>query len=230
MEAPGLLSSRCTTSSRGSRSLAPGLPALDNSGHRHRRSPASSKNSFEQGNQIMEVLFINTSDVNTNVSKFSLPLSSQVNGVRTREAAPRSPGPVKNAPVARPRRIHILIRDAAPSTSSEGQGRDTAFEEAECWSQSEEEEEAGGGNPAPAAVTRDGNLASGRHRYRQCSHSAHGHNKQQTHARTAMTADSALSTAWWREWSDFMNQTAPVHHNMDRNVIKADRRRLCRGC
>ena len=37
-----------------------------------------------------------------------------------------------------------------------------------------------------------------------------------------MTADSALSTAWWREWSDFMNQTAPVHHNLDRNVIKAD--------
>ena len=42
-----------------------------------------------------------------------------------------------------------------------------------------------------------------------------------------MTADSALSTAWWREWSDFMNQTAPAagvpaHYNLDRNVIKAD--------
>ena len=146
--------------------------------------------------------------------------------MRTGEAVPRSPGPVKNAPVARPRRVHILIRDAAPSCSSEGRGlTNTAFEEAECWSQSEDEEEAGGGNPAPAAVTRDGNLASGRHRYRQCAHAVHsapGHNKQQTHARTAMTADSALSTAWWREWSDFMNQTAPTHHNLDRNVIKAD--------
>ena len=58
MEAPGLLSSRCTSSSRGSRSLAPGLPALDNSGHRHRGTPASSKGSFQQGNQIMEVLFL----------------------------------------------------------------------------------------------------------------------------------------------------------------------------
>ena len=146
--------------------------------------------------------------------------------MRTGEAVPRSPGPVKNAPVARPRRIHILIRDAAPSCSSEGQGlTNTAFEEAECWSQSEDEEEAGGDNPAPATVTRDGNLASGRHRYRQCAHAVHsapGHNKQHTHARTAMTADSALSTAWWREWSDFMNQTAPTHHNLDRNVIKAD--------
>ena len=97
-----------------------------------------------------------------------------------------------------------------------------AFEEAECWSQSEDEEEAGGGNP-PATVALDGKLVSAHHRYRQCVHSARGHDKQQKHARrTAMTADSALSTAWWREWSDFMNQTAPVHHNLDRNVIKAD--------
>ena len=146
--------------------------------------------------------------------------------MRTREAVPRSPGPVQSAPVARPRRVHILIRDAPPSCSSEGRRlKDTAFEEAECWSQSEDEEEAGGGNP-PAAVALDRNLVSGRHRHRQCAHSAHGHDKQQKHARTAMTADSALSTAWWREWSDFINQApaagVPVHHNLDRNVIKAE--------
>ena len=123
--------------------------------------------------------------------------------------------------MARLRRVHILIRDAAPSCSSEGQGlTDMAFEESECWSQSEEvdeEAEADGGN-LPAAVALDRNFDSAQHR--QCGHS---HIKQQKQSHyTATAAASALSTAWWREWSDFMNQTAPVHHNLDRNVIKAD--------